>query len=527
MRKNKGIWMILLLLAGIVMISGCQKTPENSAVASKVGGLNEKVIAKPLEKGETRILELPERWKASELRSNDRVTLKVDLPMESVTLGNLPVIERKNHVMTEEELQKLVDYFAGDEPLYVPEVWTKEVYQHNINRIENAEGAFANMSDLIYIKSKGAIEHLEKAKELAPEEQPENKNVEVRFQEKAVEESWFEAMKFYLDDETLKSEKKQYQEKSFFMTEVGEERNARISATMYNPNLNKSNNFSWETGSAILREEEVICEKGYKAGMWARNGEIPDSYWKKEEELFERIQDTMDGESMTPEEGKKQAEKVLAELGIKDMTLLAEKKILWFPKDTYPAKQVIVFGDDWWQADLTQAKTGYEYIFSHTVNELQVDQMDGSFILNETDGTYAPPFPVETISIAVTEEGVQSFLWDGMGEEVSQIAENVTLLSFEEIQKRIFDQIYYYHSSKGQPAESKTKFTYEIVSAKLGYTYVTAYENPENAWLVPAWFFKVNEHVDDVETGVKYDNPWSEYMINALDGGMIGKTVKR
>lgn len=112
---------------------------------------------------------------------------------------------------------------------------------------------------------------------------------------------------------------------------MGEERNARIDAVKYNPNLNKSNYFSWETGAAIIREE-VICEKGYKAGMWARNGKIPDSYWKKEEELFERIQDTMDGESMTPEEGKKQAEKVLTELGIRDMTLLAEKKIYGFRK---------------------------------------------------------------------------------------------------------------------------------------------------------------------------------------------------
>lgn len=202
--------MMSLLLAGMVTISGCQKAPEESAVASKVGGLNESVIAKPLEEGETRTLELSERWTGSEVRSNDRVKIMIDLPMESVTFGNLSVIEMKNHVMTEEELQKLADYFAGGEPMYVPEVRTKEVYQHNIDRIENAEGAFANVSDLIYIKSKGAIEHLEKAKELAPEEQLENKNVEVKFQEKNMEDSWFEAMKFYLDDETLKSVEKQY-----------------------------------------------------------------------------------------------------------------------------------------------------------------------------------------------------------------------------------------------------------------------------------------------------------------------------
>lgn len=71
----------------------------------------------------------------------------------------------------------------------------------------------------------------------------------------------------------------------------------------------------------------------------------------------------------------------------------------------------------------------------------------------------------------------------------------------------------------GQPAEDTTNFTYKVISAKLGYTYVTAFRNPKNTWLVPTWFFEVmegsgpGEDVKDLTTFI--------VSINAMDGGVI------
>lgn len=77
-----------------------------------------------------------------------------------------------------------------------------------------------------------------------------------------------------------------------------------------------------------------------------------------------------------------------------------------------------------------------------------------------------------------------------MCEEVFTVAENTEFLPFEEIQKKIFDQMYYRYTDMGQPAEDKIEFIYEIREAQLGYTYITAYENPKNVWLVPCWFLR-------------------------------------
>ena len=113
-----------------------------------------------------------------------------------------------------------------------------------------------------------------------------------------------------------------------------------------------------------------------------------------------------------------------------------------------------------------------------------------------------------------------------MNQEEKIIAENVKLLSFEEIESRLIDQVKYLYPSS-QPAEDTTVFTYNVVTAELGYTYVPAYKKPENAWLVPAWFFTVTESEDTTpELGTAgqknedYQTTW--VVLNATDGGRIG-----
>lgn len=70
---NKKAKMLKKACVGIgitcVLLTGCQKTPEESAVVSKAGGLSENVIAKPLEEGETRENDIPAHWKMEEFRN--------------------------------------------------------------------------------------------------------------------------------------------------------------------------------------------------------------------------------------------------------------------------------------------------------------------------------------------------------------------------------------------------------------------------------------------------------------------------
>ena len=98
------------------------------------GGLSENVIAKPLEEGETRENDIPAHWKMEEFRNKNRMLLSADLDLDEHKLGNLPVIEMKNHVLTEEELKELVEYFAEGETLYECQPYTKDVQELKIRK---------------------------------------------------------------------------------------------------------------------------------------------------------------------------------------------------------------------------------------------------------------------------------------------------------------------------------------------------------------------------------------------------------
>ena len=83
---NKKAKMLKKACVGIgitcVLLTGCQKTPEESAVVSKAGGLSENVIAKPLEEGETRENDIPAHWKMEEFRNKNRMLLSADLDLD-------------------------------------------------------------------------------------------------------------------------------------------------------------------------------------------------------------------------------------------------------------------------------------------------------------------------------------------------------------------------------------------------------------------------------------------------------------
>lgn len=160
----------LWLLAGMMffIITGCQATPEESAVVNKSKGLDDKMIAEPVKEGETTVIDIPEHWKVSEKRSADRVTISADMHMNEIEVGNLPVMEMKNHAMSQEELEKLVRYFTGDQILYQPYIDTRQDYESVIACIKNQEGAYAD--PILYSGYQSDIKYLENALELAPEE---------------------------------------------------------------------------------------------------------------------------------------------------------------------------------------------------------------------------------------------------------------------------------------------------------------------------------------------------------------------
>lgn len=502
--KNK---IILVMLIGIFVFSGCQKTPETSAVVSKVDGLPAESMTEAMAEGETTVISLPEQWSVSELRSNDRVTIQVDLPMGSIEVGNLPVIEMKNHSMTQEELQELVEYFIGDDTLYQIQGDTKQDYAEVIERIRNKEGAYADPNMLSYYTSK--LTNLETALEMAEAEENLIEIEEISFQKNPRSEVYYTAAGIEVPEKN--------QENIFFYADVGEERASHIKVENYEESIENSSSFCWYAGDEIFSASDIAYLMEYAERCVGGLGTEYAVQWL---ELVERYQALIDEDCFSEQEALQQSEQILTELGIEGLELSAVQKALCFPAGSYHCADAATQDDEMWQADPEQAEQGYEFTFSRGEGGLCADKLDGSYTVGEVYGSYKPPFPVEKITIVVTDTGVKCFDWEGMCEDVSIVAENAKLLPFEEIQEKLFEYIYYRYTDLGQPASDNTKFSYTVYEAWLGYSYVTAYENPRNAWLVPTWFFKAecykNPGEDDGYT-------WGtiEIMVNALDGGWI------
>lgn len=190
---------LLLLLGGMILLAGCQPTPEKSAVVSKSDGLSEESVAKSLKGNETKIIDIPQHLKVSEKRSSDRVSIEADLTLEEIEVGNLPVMEMKNHEMSVAELEALVEYFAKEEDLYQTQKDIKKDYENEIEAFKNREGAYGDLIlNTIY---QSRIDGLEEAAELAEEEENLKEIEEIVFSEKPEDKAWETAQAASLPEE--------------------------------------------------------------------------------------------------------------------------------------------------------------------------------------------------------------------------------------------------------------------------------------------------------------------------------------
>ncbi len=493
--------MPLLLLSAFLM-TGCRKTPEESAVVSKAEGLSEDVIAGPLESGEIRDTDIPEHWQMEELKGEDRVTISADLEFGKMKIGNLPVIEVRNHVFGQEELERLVDYFSDGKELYVPQPYTKQVFRNVISRVDEKQGLYG--SGYSWVNPLKTRQQMEAAVEIAPETNGTPEKAEVKFSEGFADQAQ-EAAKDYEIYENR-------EERIWFEADVGEEREAHIQAEMYEPKVRNSSSFEWMQGARVMEYSAVESARMF----FDYNDQQENAFTQALEERMALYEACYEQGAFDRDAGEEQARQVLADLEIDGMSAGAKERILWFSDADYPKGEVMAGNalDVFWIADPAKAEFGYSYTFSREIGGLNVTAGSSS-VSETTDDMYSPPFPVETITVTVTESGVKGFVWEGMMEEAKTVTENTELLSFEKIQKKLADQVFYRYSSYEQPDSDTTLSRYTVTDAVLGYAYIPAYENPENAWLVPVWYFTVSEGRD----GVDWQNIY--YLVNALDGRVI------
>ena len=248
---------MFLVCVCMITLAGCQETPEESAVASKAGGLSEDVLAEPLSEGETQTLELPDRWEETKKWSNDRWIFQADVDLGSIETGNLPIVEFEQHAMTQEELESLTNYFAGGETLYAPLVTTKDAYQNKLDRIRNMEGIYAVYTIDIAVSTK--MEMLEKGLEAAPE---------AAGQETQEVQPVFSARLDDPGEDAAQDRRKSISEEEdamelYFSAEIGEDRQSSITARKYDSRTGRSSQFEWMSGDEIIYQKADISIRNY------------------------------------------------------------------------------------------------------------------------------------------------------------------------------------------------------------------------------------------------------------------------
>ena len=304
--KLRYVSIIVLCLA----LTGCQKTPDQSAVVSKAGGLSQEVIAEPLKEGEKNMLDVPENWKFCELRSDDRVTIAADLELGKMETGNLPVIEMKRHELTEEELKELVAYFARKEELFEPHVSTKEFYEKIIDRMENRKEDYTQ-SDLMGDSKYQNL--IKEAYDLASENVQDKQVMDVKFQMQKTDPAIDHILENQFGIETETNE-----EEDYFDADVGADGKSLISAERYNEKLENESSFEWKQKGWWIDESDIE--------IYRRMNQMGVSEPNKLNEILSGYQRKLDELSFDEKEGKENADATLDDLEILNMQLCDSKK---------------------------------------------------------------------------------------------------------------------------------------------------------------------------------------------------------
>ncbi len=501
----------ILILFSVVLQSGCQKTPEKEVVVNRSDGLDSSVVVDAVSEAKERELDIPKQWEAEEIRGEyDNVVMSIDLEMEPIYTTNLPVIEMSQQDLTEEKLEELVNYFAKDEMLYQPKDITVEELQYLKGRIENKEGEYGNPSNEETYSFQ--LENIDKlVSNMYGGKVVESQEVEVKFQQRP------ESLMYYVITGENRPES---EEEYYFAADIGEDGESSIEATTANEAVGNDSSFSYEQG--YIRYEEEL--NNYRKFV-GNEEQLSSEYDEELYEQFNRFEELLLSDAnISKEEGVDLAKDLLTNLELKDFDMKSTEKIIWFSNEDVvnPYAQY----DALFQLEWSKGKSGYCYEFVTTINNLPVwYQFDPVGTGEMASESYVPPFTIETISITVTEEGIQSFSWEHMAKEVQVIADNTKLMPLEEIEEKLAGNLYYSNiESLGPPPQGN--HLHEVKTAQLGYTSIPAYENPQNVWLVPTWFFEVLHTVEDAENSdLKLDYGTQKIMLNALDGGYIADNV--
>ncbi len=493
MRMKK---MLLLFAVMSLSASGCVETPEEDVVIKKSKTSLMETESEKLVEGEYKNLNSDDQWQESYSLLEGKLILEVDTKVEIDNIGNTPIIQMKRHVMSDKELEKLARFFAGENLILKDKGSTEDELENWITLIEGEEGEYGSP----YSKYKNAeyISNLEVLKGLAIDGGSEEE-VNLTFDYSEITERQYMLIGEG-EDIIVRTEQNR------FTGIVDDGFDSEIHAIQDNQVAGTTSNFYYEKGmtySALNLQLDRIV-------LASMDQQFPNDKWvQSANNTLDLIELNLEERTFKLDKAEQYAENILNELDITEMKL----------GEVYSA---ICYDDknmDIWVADIEESCEGYVLEYYRDIENISAFWYNGeSHEIPEE--SYKPPFGQEKIQIVVTESGVQSFRWQNMAEIDKVIVENTKLLDFVEIQKRLLKVLEY--AVVGSSSQSQTDnlhYHYELSHVELRYAYISALDEPEKAYLVPAWVFTVTSEIE--EGGSRIKKFPEKILINAIDGSYI------
>jgi len=489
-------WVCVLLC--IILLSACQPTPSTPPLVSRGQGLSEEFIAPVLAEGEFRQIDAPVRWEEEYIIRDGMLKIYADAEIKCPQVGNIPVIELQQKDFSNDELRRLTGYFAKDNMLYRIPPLTKERLTIELERIKAKDGDYALPFWSIDSFELPMNELIEQAPEYTKKEYI-NAFSDIQFDYPAKDEREYVSSRS--DDETIEAQNsfKAFIEKNGIA--------ARITATNYNTKVGSTSCFTYIDGCVVsesdMEEEQEILNTYSSYESEYLKSFVSDKWLKEKTAWLTKIQGIMNAETISIDLAQEQAEKVLVDLGINDMGLASIEKGIVFMSDDYT-----FFRWDNMNPDINNnpVTTGYLFTYYRKAGELLAISYGSRPFLN------SPTFESESVTVFVTEKGVQRFEWYNMAQAINVIAENTKLLPFDILKTRVMD----YYSFLAQ-----TDFGHEfhIRDVELRLANTTAFNAPDRTWLIPVWCIE-NRHLtfDATSKSWRFDEM---RMFNAITGEFI------
>lgn len=502
----KKMWITMVLCGYLAMnLTACQSTPEEAVVVDKSEGLPPESILE-VDNENPKELEVPKIWDEILEKDEGFITLTADCEIEIPEVYSVPVYSYEMRELTNKDLSKLCQYFAGENELYREPLMTKAELIEEKKKLSERVGhwTYYGYSELYEIEKM-----LDELISDAPEKREKMERVEAAFSKpyQTTLEKYKEMLgaasskysKFYFDTD----------ENIGFKVRVnnGEKVHPYIYAMNYDPDLGSTTCFLYSQGTF---QDEKIINESLRNAILSQTGEEYENYLNKMLKKMEQ----KDYGTFTENDALQRGEEILSDLELDGYKVDTICKAI----GNSNIESLAEFENE---AELQEI--GYSIYYSFKQGDLiGYEQPLRKPHKNLPETIYAPYFAVEQIHMVITEEGVRRFEWDNISERKDVIAENVKILTFDEMKDALMNHLFYTGIAMfGEDTKSmEVRFEYRVKNVELRMGNVTAFNDSYAVWLVPVWVVTVEKDMISKAMGT---NPLpDEYVVlNAIDGGYV------